>query len=174
VALENIARRQKCPCDNRQSGCLELFSIEHIAKHQDVCVYGIIKCPLHSFKKCSWKGLKNDVMEHAKAAHPKYCLEGTAFSFTDLSSDVAIVSCFGELFTCYQKIKDGRLYGAVQLIGTNSEASKYKCESTLLAANGVEKISKTLFVRGYSEDWETVFNSAICFCLDEKKTSCRK
>ena len=107
-------------------------------------------------------------------AHPKYFLEGSAFSFTDLSGDLVIVSCFGELFTCYQNIKDGRYYAAVQLMGTNSEASKYKCEFTLRAANGVEQISKTFLVRGYLEDWETIFNSAICLCLDEKTFSCRK
>jgi hypothetical protein len=168
VALENIARRLKYPCPNRQSGCLDRFSVEHIGKHHDVCVYGKIKCPLQLLQKCSWNGLKNDFKEHAKAAHPEYFLEEWAFSFTELSDDVAIVSCFGELFTCYQKIKDGRLYGAVQLIGTSSEDSTYKCEFTLRAANGVEQISKTFFVRGYSEDWEKIFNSGIYFCIDEK------
>jgi hypothetical protein len=106
--------------------------------------------------------------EHAKTAHPEYFLDESAFSFTNLSGDVAIVSCFDELFTCYQKIKDGRFYAAVQLIGTNREASNYKCEFTLRAANGIEQISKTLFVRGSSETWETIFKSGICLCLDEK------
>jgi hypothetical protein len=83
---------------------------------------------------------------------------------------VVIVSYFGELFTYYQKLKDGRNYAAVQMIGTSSEASKYKCEFTLRAANGIEQISKTLFVRGYSEEWETIFNSGICLCRDEKNS----
>jgi len=48
VALENIARKQKFPCANRQSGCLQLFSIVHIAKHHDVCVYGKNKMPVAS------------------------------------------------------------------------------------------------------------------------------
>jgi len=169
VVLENIVRRQKYPCTNRQNGCLELFSIEHIAKHHAVCVYGKIKCPLPLLNKCSWNGLKSNLKEHAKAAHSKYFLEGSSFNFPRLSEAGAIVSCFGELFTCYQNIKDGRFYGAVQLIGTSSEASKYKYKYKLRAANGVEKISKTLFVKGYSEDFEIIFNSGICLCLDEKK-----
>ena len=65
-------------------------------------------------------------------------------------------------------MKDGRLYGAVQLIGTSSEASKYKCEFTLSAANGIERISKTFLVRCYAEDFQTIFNSGTCFCFDEK------
>jgi len=52
-----------------------------------------------------------------------------------------------ELFSYYLKKRDGRYYVAVQLIGTSSEASKYKCEFTLRAANGIEQISKTFLVQ---------------------------
>jgi len=106
--------------------------------------------------------------EHAKAAHPNYLVEVSTFTFPNLLESGAIVSCFGELFTYYQKQKDDRYYAAVQLIGTSSEASKYKYKCTLRAANDIEKKSKTLFVRGYSEDFETIFNSRKCLCLDEK------
>jgi hypothetical protein len=125
---------------------------------------------LRSFKKCLWNGLKNDLKEHVKAAHWKYFLEGSTFTFDRLFGFGAILSCYSELFTYYQEIKDGRLYCAVQLIGTSSEASKYIYKCTLRAANGIEKISKTLFVRVYSEDWETIFNSGICLVLDEKSS----
>jgi hypothetical protein len=168
VALENIVRSQKYPCANRQNGCLDRFSIEHIAEHHTVCVYGKIKCPLHLLKICSWNGLKNDLKEHAKAAHPNNFLELSTFSLTNFSRCVVIVSYFGELFTYYQKINEGRNYAAVQLIGKSSEASKYKCHFTLRAANGIEQICNTFLVQGYSEDWETIFNSGIYFCLDEK------
>ena len=168
VALEIIARKLKYPCANRQSGCLELFSIEHIAKHNDGCVYGKIKCPLHLRKKCSWNGLKNDLKKHAKAAHPKYFREVSKFRCPQLSWCLGILYCFDELFTCYLEKRNGRYYCAVQLIGTSSEASKYKCEFTLRAANGIEQISKTFSVNGYSEDFETTFNSGKCLNLDEE------
>jgi len=170
VVLENIARRQRYPCVNRQSGCLEVFSVEHIAEHRTVCVFGKIRCPVHFNTKCSWIGLKNDVKEHVKAAH-KYSLwifEASSLFFYPLVPCLAILFCFGETFTYYQQIKDGSLYAAVQLIGTSSEASKYKCDFKLSAANGIEQISKTLLVRGYSEDFETIFNSGTCLCLNEK------
>ena len=167
VALENIARRQKYPCANRQNGCLDLLSVEHIAKHQAVCVYGKIKCPLHSFKRCSWKGLKNDLKEHAKAEH-KCFLEETTFNSPLLSDALAVVSHFGELFTYHKAIRDGRYYAAVQLIGTSSEASKYKYKCTLLAANGIEEIMKTFLVHGYSENFEAIFKSGICLKLHEE------
>jgi len=168
VALENIARKQKYPCANRQSGCLDLFSIEQIAKHNAVCVYGKIKCPLHLFKACYWNGLKNDLWEHAKVAHPAACDEGSTFCDPFLSEALAIKSCFGELFTYYKQKKEGRCYATVQLIGTSSEASKYKYEFTLRAANGIEQISNTFLVRSYSENVEAIFNSGKCFNLDEE------
>ena len=170
LALEDIARRVKYPCANRQRGCLEFFSIEHINEHHAVCVYGKIKCPLHLFKTCSWNGLKNDLKEHAKAAHAGYFFEVSAVKSSVLlvKDCVAVASCFGELFTYSQQKKDDRYNFVVQLIGTRSEASKYKCKFTLRAANGIEKISNTFFVQGYSEDFETIFNSRNCLSLDEE------
>jgi len=76
--------------------------------------------------------------------------------------------CFGDLFTYYFKKRDGRYWAAVQLIGTSIEASKYKSEFTLRAANGIEQVSKTFFVRSFTEDFETIFNSRKCLNLDKE------
>ena len=106
--------------------------------------------------------------KHLKKKHILSFAE-TSTIRSDLTQDmiVRVLFCFGELFVYHQRKRDGRFYSAVRLIGTSSEASKYKCEFTLRAANGIEQISKTLFVRGYSEDWETIFNSGKCLRLDE-------
>jgi hypothetical protein len=106
-------------------------------------------------------------MRHLRKAHPLFS-EGPILSSPNLTDAVGTVSCFGELFTYYKQKKDGRYYAAVQLIGTSSEASKYKCEFTLRAANGIEQISNTFLVHGYSEDFETIFNSGKCLNLDEE------
>jgi hypothetical protein len=166
LALENIARKQKLPCANRQSGCLQLFSIEHIAEHHAACVYGTIKCPFQIIGKCSWKGIKSDLKVHAKAAHAKDFFENSVARSPKIAVDLGILSCFDHLFTYYQQIRDGRLYGAFQLIGTKSEASRYKSEFKLLAANGIEQISNTFLVRGSTEEFETIFNSGRCLSLD--------
>jgi E3 ubiquitin-protein ligase SIAH1 len=169
VALENIARRLKYPCANRQSGCLEFFSCEHIAEHHTVCVYGKIRCPFKLVKNCSWNGLKSDLKKHAKVAHLDRIFESPAINSALFEDRImCLISCLGQLFVYYKRVRDGRMYCAVQLIGTISEASKYKCEFTLRAANGVEQITNTLFVRGYSEDFETIFNSGKCLRLDEE------
>jgi hypothetical protein len=108
------------------------------------------------------------VKEHVKAAHPKAFAEVPTITDFYLADCWAFVSCFGELFTYYKQIRNGRYYAAVQLVGTSTEASKYKCDYKLSAANGIEQISNTFLVRGYSEDFETIFNSRKCFNLDEE------
>ena len=169
VALENIARSEKYPCANRQRGCLEFLSMEHIADHHAACVYGKTKCPFTINKTCksAWNGFKSDLKEHANAAHKDRFFESPSLRAVYVDGVVSLLSYFGEFFVTYQRIRHGKLYCAVQLIGTNSEASKYKCEFTLRAPNGIEQISKTLFVRSYSEDFEKIFKSGKCFCLDE-------
>jgi hypothetical protein len=107
------------------------------------------------------------VKEHVKAAHPEASFEVPTFPDPYVADCWAFVSYFGQLFTYYLQTRGGRLYAAVQLIGTSSEASKYKCEFTLRAANGIERISNTFSVHGYSEDFETIFNSVKCLKLDK-------
>jgi hypothetical protein len=183
VALENIARRQKYPCANRRRGCLDVFSCEHIAEHHNVCVYREIKCPFKLVANCSWKGLQSDLKEHAKAEHlgsfvevsanvnaehAESCGEESEFRPIGFQgSFVSLMSFFDQLFVHHKRIRDGRMYCAVQLIGTSNEASNYKCEFALRAANGIEQTNTTLLVRSYSEDLENIFNSGQCLCMDE-------
>jgi hypothetical protein len=77
---------------------------------------------------CSWIGLKSDLKEHAIAAHQKSFFENSALRSSNLSGVLVILSCFGDIFTYYQQIHDGRFYAINLLIGTSSETSKYKCE----------------------------------------------
>ena len=168
VALENIARKLKYPCLNRQSGCLDRFSIELIAEHHVVCEYRKLNCPFHITTHCSTKCRKSDMKNHFEKAHI-LSFHGTSTIRSDLSKgmSVTVLFCFGKLFVHHQRKRDGRYCCVVQLIGTKSETSKYKCEFTLRATNGIEQISKTFLGQGYSEDWETSFSSGNCFCVDE-------
>jgi hypothetical protein len=112
--------------------------------------------------------MKSDMKNHLERAHRGSVMKTSTLSsvlFQDM--DVRVLFCFGKLFVHHQRKRDGRYYATVQLIGTSSEASKYKCEFTLRAANGIEQISNTFLVQGYSEDWETSFNSGKCLYLDE-------
>ena len=158
-----------CPTCRAKFSEIRNLALEHIAEHHAACLYGKTKCPFTINKTCktAWSGFKSDLKEHAKAAHPGRFFESPSFGAVYVDGIVSLLSYFGEFFVAYQRIRRGKLYCAVQLIGTSSEASKYKCEFTLRAPNGIEQISKTLFVRSYSEDFEKIFKSGKCFCLDE-------
>jgi hypothetical protein len=43
VVPEKISRQQTYPCGNRQRGCRDPFSVEHIAEHLVICIYENIK-----------------------------------------------------------------------------------------------------------------------------------
>jgi hypothetical protein len=123
---------------------------------------------------CYWKGLKSDFKLHAKAKHLFHFSECSELEFETLWVHTfflhyfGILSCYGYLFTYCKPPKDGRFYSAVQLIGTSSEVSKYKCKFTLRAKNGIEEISKTFLIRSYVKNWEKIYNSGKCLNLDEE------
>ena len=168
VILDSIARRQKYPCAKRDNGCPDLLSIELIAEHQAVCKHGPIICPLSkTFFTCSWKGVISLLEQHAKATHSAQIIKGATFLSSLLQSEVALVFCFDKVFLYYKKVRYGRCYCAVQLIGPSSQASKFRCEFKLRAANEMEQMRNIFFVRSYSEDFETSFYSGKCLRLDD-------
>jgi hypothetical protein len=168
LALESIARTQTYPCANRENGCPDLLSNELIAEHQAVCTHEAMKCPLSkTIFKCSWMGVISDLEEHATAAHSVHIFKNATFISSHLQSEVALVFSFDKVFLYYKKFRDGRCYCAIQLIGPSSHAPKFKYEFKLCAANEMEEITKTFFVRSYSEDFETSFNSGKCLHLDD-------
>jgi hypothetical protein len=170
LALENIARSQKYPCENRLKGCLEFFTIEQIAEHHAVCEYAKIKCPYSLFGYCSWNGFKDkdNFKNHLETKHiADFVKTSTVSSDLSLNATVKFLFCFGELFVYHQQEIDGRTYCTVHLIDTKREASKYRCEFTLRAANGIEQISNTFLVEGYSKYFQTSLDSGKCLCLDK-------
>jgi hypothetical protein len=118
-------------------------------------------------ENCSWNGLTSDFKKHAKAKHQDNYHKSPVLFSANLSDVVVILSCHGNLFTFCRKLKDGRLYCYVQLIGTSSEASKYKCNFSLRAQNDIEVISKTFLVQSHTVLFGKCFKSGKCLSLDE-------
>jgi hypothetical protein len=119
-------------------------------------------------ENCSWNGLKSDLKKHAKAKHPDNFHKRPVLYSANLSDVVVILSCYGSLFAFCRKMKDGRLYCDVQLIGTSSEASKYKCNFTLRAENDIEIVSKTFLVQSCTVPFGKCFNTGKYLSLDEE------
>lgn len=170
VTLENIARRQKYPCVNRDNGCNQVFPMELITEHQAVCRHGPMKCPLNKFPsvQCSWKGLSSDFKLHVKNSHPDYFKDLTYIRSHVVGNGEAVRFIFNEAFLCYKIFNDGKCFCVVQLVGTTEEASKFKSQFTLCGANGVDKIVETFVVRSFTEDFSDSFNSGKCLMLDDK------
>jgi len=78
VALEIIARKLKYPCANRQSGCLELFSIEHVAKHNAVytgklnvrCIYA--RSVLGTALKTIWRNMQKQHIQNTSGRYQHF------------------------------------------------------------------------------------------------------
>jgi hypothetical protein len=131
-------------------------------------MYEEIRCPFHMTENCSWNGFKIYLKKHAEEKHPDNFHKSPVLFSAKLSDVVVFLSCFGSLFTFCRKMKNGRLYCSVQLIGTRREASQYKCNFTLRAENGIEEISKTFLVQSSTVPFGTGFNSGNCLNLDEE------
>jgi hypothetical protein len=116
--------------------------------------------------KYPWTGFKSEMWDHAQRAHRIDLIHESTFTSVCLENEMVILFCFGEVFLYNKHVRDGRFYCVVQLIGPSSQASKYKCEFKLHAANCIEQICKTITVRSYEEDFETSLNSGKCLRLD--------
>jgi E3 ubiquitin-protein ligase SIAH1 len=170
VALEKIARRLQYPCTNRDRGCTLTFPIDLLYDHQVICKHGQIQCPINKVQvACPWKGKLSDLKEHVRDAHREYFSDTADFNARTVAEAAAsIIFCFGGVFLYYKRIKNGRFYCVIQLIGSHAEASKYKSEFKLRAENGIDQITETFIVRSFMEDFETSFSSGKCLRLDDE------
>jgi E3 ubiquitin-protein ligase SIAH1 len=170
ITLERIASRQKYPCTNRDKGCSHVFPIDLISDHQAVCRYGPMKCPMNKLPSvtCSWRGLLSEFKNHVMVSHESYYNDMPYIKSHNVGYAEAVRFIHNEAFLCYKKIEKGKWFCAVQLVGTRQEASKYKCQFTLLGANGVDEIVETFAVRSFTEEFSDSFESAKCLVLDDK------
>jgi E3 ubiquitin-protein ligase SIAH1 len=170
VTLERIARRQMYPCVNRDKGCSHVLSMDLIADHQAVCRYGPMKCPMNKFSsvKCSWKGLLSEFKTHVTESHEDYYKDSPYIKSHNVGNAEAVRFIMNETFLCCKRIKEGKWFCVVQMVGTREEASKYRSEFALSGANGIDKIVETFVVRSFTEDFSESFQSAKCLVLDDK------
>lgn len=169
VTLEKIARRQRYPCANRDKGCSLVFTMDLIADHQAVCRYGPMKCPMNKFPsvRCSWKGLMSELKKHVKDSHDEYYKDTPYVRSYNVGNAEAVRFILDETFLCFKRVKDGKWFYVVQLVGTKEEALNYKSQFTLCGANGVDKIVETFVVRSFAEDFSDSFKSGKCLILDD-------
>lgn len=130
--LERITSRLKYNCKYRQFNCAFVSSASDIKQHEVLCKFGPHECPFHDYHSCTWKGLINDIMEHARSSHTDNILETDTVNvlFDDADCNVTDEDCFilkarNELFKLLYKYEQQHFFWSVQLIGPPEESKMF-------------------------------------------------
>ena len=124
---------------------------------------------------CTWLGRRWQILNHVREAHPttlvlkenNFC-KIKEFLFHDHSLTTQIIEAHGELFWFHHK-KDSsksKFFIAVQYIGPEEDAEKYKYECVFTSTNSSGMEVK--FIRNTHKDTESiedVFSSEDCLCF---------
>lgn len=69
-ALESLHQKLSFPCRNQIVGCNVIMNGTLIKKHEEICPYAPLDCPLKVIDNCEWRGHLTDVIRHCKDKHP--------------------------------------------------------------------------------------------------------
>jgi hypothetical protein len=71
ITLEKLAATAVYPCNNKEAGCKETFTLDDRNKHLSVCLYESRKCPLTIMSDvvCCWAGTLSDISAHIRHVH---------------------------------------------------------------------------------------------------------
>jgi len=117
--------------------------------------------------RCSWKGFISEFKTHVRDSHKDYCKNTPYVRSYNVGNAEAVRFILKETFLYYKRMKEGKCFSVVQLVGSKEEASKYKSQFTLRGANGVDKIVQIFVVRSFTEDFSESFQSGKCLMLDD-------
>ncbi|XP_069689592.1 E3 ubiquitin-protein ligase sina-like isoform X2 [Periplaneta americana] len=169
VALESIASGLDYPC--RNEGCLEVFPLALVTKHQAVCPHRPYECPLSLGSHCAWKGPLSVIKKHVIESHGRYARIGAESTsvLNDVSNTPAyslVIFAFDQVFLQKSRLQDCKFYSAVQYIGPKENASKYRYEFQLSTSKGHHKILVGNMTYSDSEDLQSVNKAGNCVRLD--------
>jgi len=65
------------PCNNKEVGCEETFTVDDRNKHLSVCSYQSSECPINLILglDCSWTGTLSDISAHIRDVHRRDIVE---------------------------------------------------------------------------------------------------
>jgi hypothetical protein len=109
----------------------------------------------------------SELKMHVKDSHEEYYKDTPCVRSYNVGNAEAVRFILDETFIYYKRVRDGKWFYVVQLVGTKEEALHYKCQFTLCGANGVDKIEETFVVRSFAEDFSDSFQSGKCLILDD-------
>lgn len=114
------------PCPNRDSGCTIKLAFDEREQHEAVCRYKAYKCGMD---RCTWMGKYEEIEQHwdsKKITSRPFTINNVCH--TKLKPDfvyVNLVKAHNKLFWFKCKGARGRVFWAVQYIGSGNDANKY-------------------------------------------------
>lgn len=152
LQLDRLANTFPFPCKYNFNGCQWKSFWFKKQEHEDSCKFISCSCPCPG-TACKWTGLLVDVLQHLGDHHKGVTTlggEDIVFLATDINLKgavdwVMIQSCFNHHFLLVlekQEIKDGqqKFFALVQLIGSHSEAVKFKYKLELSSNQGLKRL----------------------------------
>lgn len=175
-ALEKLAEQCLEKCGNFEVGCdVKKTSVQDIITHMEICPYRLYSCEPGRSMSCIWLGRRWQILNHVREVHKttlvlkehNHCKIKEFFVY-DHGLTTQMIVAHGELFWFHHE-KDSsksKFFGAVQYIGPEEDAEKYKYEFKLTStnSNGME----IKFLRNTHKDTEIigdVFSSEDCACV---------
>jgi E3 ubiquitin-protein ligase SIAH1 len=169
IALESIADDLDYPC--RNDGCFEILPVHSITQHEAVCPHRPFDCPMSQGAHCGWKGPVSLMQKHVMEAHHRYARVGT--ESTSVLNNVSgtpgyslVIFAFDEVFLQKSRMHEEKFYSAVQYIGPNENAGKFRYEFHLSTGNECQKLIVGHFVHSYRDDLQSVNKAGSCVRLD--------
>ena len=173
-----ITRHFLFPCENRTEGCEAKFRLQYLYQHEEICPrQRLCECVLgkYEYRSCSWRGPCSSIWLHVKEVHPKklFLCENVEcivknFYPTDNFTSVLLIRALGESFWYYNKQDKERnaFLGAVQFIGPQHKALKYKYETEFHSTSRSDfKLSFSRQTHHYNKEIADIFNSEECMSL---------
>nr|XP_021186649.2 E3 ubiquitin-protein ligase siah2 [Helicoverpa armigera] len=134
--IENHMAQTKALCPNASEGCKLYIKISDMDTHLRECPFKEQECPLAAvFGTCCWRGKLSQIAGHFDQMHPsgRQTDVDTEMALTNVqntSQEVHLVVLGTYNFLIHVKVSetDGKVYMAVQLIGTKFSAAKWNYE----------------------------------------------
>lgn len=182
LQLDRLANTFQFPCKYNFNGCQWRSYWFKKREHEESCDFISYSCPCPG-TACKWTGLLPQVMPHLSEQHKSITTlngEDIVFLATDINLKgavdwVMIQSCFNHHFLLVlekQELKTGQqqFYAIVQLIGSQTEAAKfrYKLELNSTIEGQVKRLQWEAMPRSILGGIQNAISTHDCLAFDAK------
>jgi hypothetical protein len=188
LTLEKLVGKMKYPCKYEALGCTELFSLEHLALHQENCPHEWLRCPLAVFETniCWWKGTKDALVDHMKTNHSNICAtisqsEKYKMRVWDIERGRVWYRAFfkqNDVFLWCTKLIENHVYSCLLYLGVKEEAASFMYRMTINKMDKTGCMTYSHRTCPYPNNMDKIFQNCDCLifhhdfvkrCVDAEK-----